>query len=55
LKKFQEGDVIARFVEQRAASVATIQDVVGVATLRSATIARHGEIVEKDKMTSSEK
>jgi len=56
VKEFQEGDVIAFLVEHGAASVATIQDVVAIATLRSSTGSRHRKgLSTKPNLPSSEK
>jgi|GEM_PF-2163077 len=55
VKKVKEGDVIPVLVKDGAASVATVQDVVAIPTLRGSTSARHSKIIEKDKMASSEK
>jgi len=56
VKEFQEGDIIAVFMEHRAASVATIQDVVAITTLRSSTGARHrGRLSPRTTSVSSKK
>jgi len=52
VKEFQEGDAIAH----RVASVATVQDVVAITALRSATSARHRDgLSTKPNAASSEK
>jgi len=56
VKEFQEGDIIAVFMEHRAASVATIQDVVAITTLRSSTGAWHrGRLSPRTTSVSSKK
>jgi len=55
VKEFQEGDIIAVFMEHRAASVATIQDVVTIAALRGSTGAWHKGIIDGTERLSSEK
>jgi len=42
-------------VKDGAASVATVQDVVAITALRSATSARHVGIIGEDQITSREK
>jgi len=55
VKELEEGQVITILVKHGTASVATIQNVVAITTLRSSTGASHVGIIEKDKMASSEK
>jgi len=55
VKKFQEGQVITILVKHGAARVATVQDVVAIAALRSSTGAWHVGIIGEDKTASSEK